>query len=95
MQKRLIDELGRIQSKIAVLAERERAIKGMLVAAGPGDYEGTKFNAHVSRYYRESINADAARDILSPAMLRKITRRTRCFRVTATAKPKTAAARAA
>jgi len=61
----LVDELGALKAQAASLAQREKAIKEILVAQGQPEYEGDLFRATVSYSERETLDMAAVRAKLS------------------------------
>ena len=65
-----IDELGRLQARIADLRSQETALKDIVKSLGTGSYEGELFRATVSFTERETLDMTAVREKLSPQFIR-------------------------
>lgn len=65
-----IDELGRLQARIADLRAQEERLKDILKSLGDGAYEGELFRAVVASTERSTLDMKAVREKLSPQWIR-------------------------
>ena len=61
----VIDQLGEIKAKIAMLEAEEKKLIDAVKANGPGAYEGDLFRATVSESERATLDLEAVRKKLS------------------------------
>lgn len=64
MLSELVDQLGDLKAQLTALELREKAIKSLLSAAGPGPYNGKRYRATVSQYDKETVPAADMKDKL-------------------------------
>ena len=72
----LVDELGALKAQSASLAQREKAIKEILVGNGSSDFEGNSYRATISVSERDTLDMAAVRAKLSPQFIAAHTKTT-------------------
>lgn len=65
-----IDALGMLNAEIASLEIQAKALKAVLVEAGPGKYQGDRYTVTVTEpSTRDQLDMDAVREKLSPQFI--------------------------
>lgn len=81
-----VDELGRIKARISDLCEQESEIKILLLDSGVSAIDGSKFRATISKSFRETLDTEKVKKLLTPAQLELVTKVTSVASVRVTAR---------